>query len=281
MADACHACTESFQSGMYFLLAVVILLAVGVAALLALYLVRHFDRNVLSLSANDPLHGTFICDGIKAQITRQAVFLHIRYVELFRATSKSNRIGNEALRPWHSWSTVETRALPISHLVRMRKHDITVPNVVFHQSQVGGKVAVSSQMTATRKSVESLHRRGSSIFTSSEHRKARSDFRDLETSSVVSGTGGTTTVSLPSGVESRAAAVRSGKSGGSGEGAVGEGAGGRKKGGASAGRWRLGTFLTAIPLSKLKIVIGNEVNVAKEKGREEAGTRLYILPHFT
>lgn len=116
---------------------------------------------------------------------------------------------------------------------------------------------MSSKMITTRKSVESFHRRGSGLFTRSVDQKARSGFRDdLEESSfTVSRTGGTAvTASSSSRVENKAAA-RKGASGGSGDGAVGAGEGGGEEG-ASAGSGRLGAFLSAIPLAKLKIVIG-------------------------
>jgi len=116
---------------------------------------------------------------------------------------------------------------------------------------------VSSKMANTRKSVESLHRRGSGLFTRSVDQKARSGFRDdLEESSFsVSGIGGTAvTASSSSRVESRATA-RKGTSDGSGAGDVGPGEGGGQNG-ASAGSGRLAVFLSAIPLAKLKIVIG-------------------------
>ncbi len=113
---------------------------------------------------------------------------------------------------------------------------------------------MSSKMTTTRKSVESLHRRGSGLFTRSVDQKARFDFRDLDESFTNSGGGTAVTASSSSRVETTATA-RKGASGGSGDGAVGGGRGGGERG-ASSGSGRLGAILSAIPLAKLKIVIG-------------------------
>lgn len=40
VANACHQCTATFKGGMYFVLALGLLLTIVVAALLAVYLVR-------------------------------------------------------------------------------------------------------------------------------------------------------------------------------------------------------------------------------------------------
>lgn len=131
---------------------------------------------------------------------------------------------------------------------------------------------MSSKMTTTKKSVESLHQRGSGIFTRSTDQKARLGFRDdLEESSfTVSGTAGTAVTASSSSRVENTAAARKGVSRGSGDGAVGGGEGGGEKG-ASAGSGRLGAFLSAIPLAKLKIVIGDqcEANETAEWVRED------------
>lgn len=43
-ANQCHICSDSFKGGMFFLLSVAVLLAIGVASLLAVYLVRYLSR---------------------------------------------------------------------------------------------------------------------------------------------------------------------------------------------------------------------------------------------
>lgn len=45
-ANDCHECTDSFKGGMYFLVVVVVLLALTVAYLIAVYLVRQRRHSV-------------------------------------------------------------------------------------------------------------------------------------------------------------------------------------------------------------------------------------------
>lgn len=108
---------------------------------------------------------------------------------------------------------------------------------------------MSSKMDITKKSVQNLHRRGSTLFALSVSRKPRIDFGALDDGSSVGGTGTTATESWPSG-ENQAAMRRDTSSGS----AAGAGGAGDSKNEASAGR--IGLLLSAIPLSKLKIVIG-------------------------
>lgn len=247
VADGCHACTAGFQGGMYFLVAVVLLLAIVVAVLLAFFLVRLLTENISC------------CDSIRHAYSDFAI-------EYTLQTKSSTRVD------WSRDAYNMTRAVP-----RQLNRPARCPQpklLLVISSQLGGKDAVSSKMSSTKKSVLNLQRRGSTLLARSESRKPRSGFGGFDESSSVGGTDGTaTTASWPS-AESQAV-MRNNTSGGSGEVAAREGS---SKNEAPGGR--IGVLLSAIPLSKLKIVIGMRVRERKQREEEqEEGRGRFFLSY--
>lgn len=204
-------------------------------------------------------HETSDCKSTLAGcVQRLSLRLRTRYLHMSAFNSKLASCETE------TYGTVQIescRALyqqSMAVLDPLNKRSILVISVL----QVGGKGAVSAKMSSTKGSVINLHRRGADLLARSESRKPRLDFREMEEdTSSVGGTGVTaaTTASWPSGVESQVE-KRNGRSSGSGQGAVGAGGSNNE-----ARVERIGVLLSAVPLSKLKIVIGKDVHAIAEE----------------